>query len=169
MRILGAVLLLALVATLGLVACVAPVAESPAPGATPLPSAFMPATNPGATAVAPGATPVPTPFPTPRTGATIVSSDTKTYPLISGTKTETLALKAGDVVVLTVTCVGSNISVDVDQPDGRVALMPQMTGANGTMTVSFKAAMDGDYKLHVWEGRVAATGSDGTVKIDIYR
>ncbi|MBU2008730.1 MAG: hypothetical protein KJ624_02585 [Chloroflexi bacterium] len=164
MRIVGLVLLAALVATLGLLACVAP-AAAPATTATPAPT------------IAPYVPPPTPPMPTPRPGATPLSSVTKTY-IMTGNKSETLALKTGDLVVLTVAFEGgTNVGVDVDAPPlgvnaapaDRVALMGQGVPDGETRKLSFVAKFDGNYTLNVWQRNVAVTGGTATVKIDIYR
>jgi hypothetical protein len=154
-------LVVALLATLGvgLLSCAYEVAPT-APGATPLPQATLSAYSP-----------IPTPaMPTPGAGATLASSETKNY--IGDGRTyfrDKLALQKGDIVMFTVSTTGQSVSVDVDQPDGFVAMTPCGTPGGEVGKYSFQAAMDGDYRLNVTEGRVQAPGGAITLKIDIYR
>ncbi|MBU2008269.1 MAG: hypothetical protein KJ624_00235 [Chloroflexi bacterium] len=156
-----------LVATLGvgLLACLAPVA-APATTATPAPT------------IAPYVPPPTPPMPTPRPGASPISSVTKTYAITFRSTSETLALKTGDLVVLTVAFEGGTaIGVDVDAPplgvnaapEDRVAMMGTGVDDGETRKLSFLAKFDGNYTLNVWQRNVAVTGGTATVKIDIFR
>ncbi len=166
MRIVGLVLLVSLLATLGLLACLAPVtpvAPAPAATATPAPTLSRPADIPTAT-----------PMPTPRPGATPISSVTKTYIDLSLAYQEKLDLKAGNIVVFTVTTTAEGgIIVDVDAPTLPPALMPQLTRRGETGKYSFRAAMDGTYRVTIGQDMLSQYGygfgyGAATVIIDIY-
>jgi len=174
MRILGVVLLVALLASLGigLLACVPVevppgVAATPTPTATPRPQEFTGAPAAG-TATPPGgfaATPTPV---TPRPGTTATTT-TKDY-IMSGNMTEKLALRNGDVVILTVTTTAVTVGVMVDDPKGGPAVLRTAVRLGETRKISFQAKMDGDHTLTLYAGVASGpTGNTAKVVTEIYR
>ena len=145
---------------------------TPAPAATPTATPAVPATFP---AITPD-WPTPTPMPTPRPGATPTSTVTNTYTYAGRTNNATAttlkALKAGDIVLLKVklTKLPGSLTpavgaVGVEDPKVQWALTP-VTFRLEEKTISFKAAMDGDYKVIV---SVEEPGGVFTITTEIYR
>src|SRR3990170_8965490 len=102
-RIVGLFVLVVVLVTSGLLACVPPVAATPAPAAT---------ATPEPTLVRPVFTATPTPVVVIPGGIAPVSTTT-TY---AGGGTHVVALKAGDVVELTLRITGGGVAVSVDEP-----------------------------------------------------
>ena len=159
-RIVGLFVLVVVLAISGLLACLAPVATTPAPAATATPAATLGYP-----------TDIPTAKPTPV--VTIPSGVTPTTiaaRIFDGGGTATQDLKAGDVVKLTVKAEGGGVSLSVDEPiAGFGAYGPVNVANNSTSTHVFKARIDGTYRILMQGGNNPMGAGIITLTIDIYR
>jgi len=156
MRIASLVLLVALLATLGLLACGAPAAPAVSPTPTPRTEVPAPLTLQDWGTPLPGQvwTPVPVALPP---GAVPVSTITRSYTIEKRSRTlevtlgtrETFDLKAGDKVVMKVsTPWPEGVAVSVYDPTGGEVRSPRVT-PRGTLEFSFQAQKDGAYEVRL--------------------
>jgi len=159
-RIAGLFVLVVVLVTSGLLACVAPVATTPAPAATATPAATL-----GFPKDVPTATP--TPVITIPTGVTPIKVGPTNY---SGGGNVTQALKAGDVVKLTIQAIGGGVSLSAEVSATRFAAMYARNIAdNSTSTHLFQATVDGDYLIKMEGGNNPMGAGVIVLTIEIYR
>ena len=158
-RTVSLVTLMAVLATLGLLACAAPVAPTPAvtPAPTPTPVWTSPHTPPPVTPP-PGVSPI---------------TSTKFYPLLPYEYAwETIDLKTGDIVVLRITPFDPiGVSAGVDYPERRDAyILPQAITPDGVeRTITFQAREDGKYHVFVRDVHESPGQGGARLTIEIYR
>lgn len=158
-RIAGLFVLVVVLVTSGLLACVAPTA-TPAPAATATPAATL-----GFPKDVPTATP--TPVITIPTGVTPIKVGPTNY---SGGGNVTQALKAGDVVKLTIQAIGGGVSLSAEVSATRFAAMYARNIAdNSTSTHLFQATVDGDYLIKMEGGNNPMGAGVIVLTIEIYR
>jgi hypothetical protein len=159
-RIVGLFVLVVVLVTSGLLACVAPVATTPAPAATATPVATL-----GYPTDIPTATPTPV-IAIPAGVTPIIIGPT----IYAGGGNVTQALKAGDVVKLTVKALGGGVSLSAEISATRFAAMYARNIAdNSTSSHLFQASVDGDYLIKMEGGNNPMTTGAITLTIEIYR
>ncbi len=178
-RTVSFVALLAVLATVGVLACATPATPAPAVVSTPTPAPAAISTPTFAPYEYAGYTPVPTPTAppvTPPLGVSPVSTVTKYICLNAmATAYAELDLKAGDIVVLSITSypIPPGVRAGVDYPAKRfeyVRARAIMADA-GEQTITFQAIGDGTYYFYVetHESGGATCMNGAWVTIEIYR
>ncbi|MBU2008377.1 MAG: hypothetical protein KJ624_00785 [Chloroflexi bacterium] len=160
-RIVGLFVLVVVLVTSGLLACVAPVATTPAPAPV---ATGTPAATPTRPADIPTATPTP---------VVVIPGDitpiSTTY-RFAGQSNQNIDLKAGDIVELTIRVVGGGVSLSVDEPiAGFGAMMPRNIANDSTSKHAFVARVDGTYRIMMQAGNNPMGAGQITLSVDIYR